>query len=110
VDTGVAQKQRGNEAFAKGEWTAAIKHYGAAIDAPVSYQGLFDEAPRRAVYHANRAAAYLARGASPGGKDWRQIIGRLGDCFTHSLTHSVIVLSVWPWNDAQVYSARIDVL
>lgn len=67
VDRGEEYKKRGNDAFARGEWTAAIAHYGKAIDAPVSYQKLFDEAPRRAVYHANRAAAYLARGASPGG-------------------------------------------
>ena len=44
VDTGEDHKKRGNEAFSRGEWTAAIKHYGKAINAPVSYQKLFDEA------------------------------------------------------------------
>ena len=44
VDTGEDHKKRGNEAFSRGEWTAAIKHYSKAINAPVSYQKLFDEA------------------------------------------------------------------
>ena len=66
ADTGDAHKKRGNDAFAKREWSAAIEHYTRAIDAPVSYRRLFDEAPRRATYHCNRAAAYLARGGSPG--------------------------------------------
>lgn len=67
VDAGESHKKRGNAYFAAGDWSAAIDAYGAAVDAPVSYARLFDEAPRRAVYHANRAAAYLARAASPGG-------------------------------------------
>ena len=67
VDAGESHKKRGNEYFAAGDWSAAIDAYSAAVDAPVSYARLFDEAPRRAVYHANRAAAYLARAASPGG-------------------------------------------
>ena len=61
VDAGESHKKRGNEYFAAGDWSAAIDAYSAAVDAPVSYARLFDEAPRRAVYHANRAAAYLAR-------------------------------------------------
>lgn len=67
ADTGDAHRRRGNDAFARKRWSAAIEHYTRAIDAPVSYTRLFDEAPRRAAYHANRAAAYLARGDSPGG-------------------------------------------
>ena len=67
ADTGDAHRRRGNDAFARKRWSAAIEHYTRAIDAPVSYARLFDEAPRRAAYHANRAAAYLARGNSPGG-------------------------------------------
>lgn len=67
ADTGEEHKKRGNDAYARGDWTEAIRWYSAAIDAPVSYQRLFDEAPRRATYHANRAAAYLARGGAPGG-------------------------------------------
>ena len=67
ADTGDAHRRRGNDAFAQKRWSAAIEHYTRAIDAPVSYARLFDEAPRRAAYHANRAAAYLARGNSPGG-------------------------------------------
>lgn len=67
ADTGDAHRRRGNDAFARKRWSAAIEHYTRAIDAPVSYARLFDEAPRRAAYHANRAAAYLARGDSPGG-------------------------------------------
>jgi hypothetical protein len=68
IDCGEHYKTRGNEAYSRGAWTDAIAQYGRAINAPVSYHKLFDEAPRRAVYHANRAAAYLARGASPGGE------------------------------------------
>ena len=67
ADTGDAHRRRGNDAFAQKRYAAAIEHYTRAIDAPVSYARLFDEAPRRAAYHANRAAAYLARGNSPGG-------------------------------------------
>ena len=67
ADTGDAHRRRGNDAFARKRWSAAVEHYTRAIDAPVSYARLFDEAPRRAAYHANRAAAYLARGDSPGG-------------------------------------------
>lgn len=67
ADTGDAHRRRGNDAFAQKRWSAAIEHYTRAIDAPVSYARLFDEAPRRGAYHANRAAAYLARGNSPGG-------------------------------------------
>lgn len=33
----------------------------AALDVPVPHKALLDEASRRATYHANRAAAYLAR-------------------------------------------------
>jgi hypothetical protein len=66
ADTGDAYKKRGNDAFARREWSAAIEHYTRAIDAPVSYRRLFDEAPRRATYHCNRAAAYLARGGLAG--------------------------------------------
>jgi hypothetical protein len=33
----------------------------AALDVPVPQEALVDEAPRRANYHANRAAAYLER-------------------------------------------------
>jgi len=33
----------------------------AALDVPVPHEALLDEASRRATYHANRAAAYLAR-------------------------------------------------
>ena len=67
ADTGDAHRRRGNDAFARERWSAAIEHYTRAVDAPASYARLFDEAPRRAAYHANRAAAYLARGDSPGG-------------------------------------------
>ena len=35
--------------------------HSAALDVPVPAEALLDEAPRRAVYHANRAAAYLER-------------------------------------------------
>ena len=62
VDAGEAFKKRGNAAFENGDYSTAIEAYGRAIDAPVSYRRLFDEAPRRATYHANRAAAYLRRG------------------------------------------------
>lgn len=62
ADAGEAFKERGNAFFAKGDYCSAIEAYGRAIDAPVSYGRLFDEAPRRATYHANRAAAYLRRG------------------------------------------------
>lgn len=62
TDAGEAFKKRGNAAFEKGDDSSAIEAYGRAIDAPVSYRRLFDEAPRRATYHANRAAAYLRRG------------------------------------------------
>ena len=62
ADAGEAFKKRGNVFFAKGDYCSAIELYGRAIDAPVSYGRLFDEAPRRATYHANRAAAYLRRG------------------------------------------------
>ena len=65
VDAGEAFKKRGNAAFEKGDYSSAIEAYGRAIDAPVSYRRLFDEAPRRATYHANRAAAYLRRGDAP---------------------------------------------
>jgi hypothetical protein len=33
----------------------------AALDVPVPHVALLDEGPRRAAYHANRAAAYLER-------------------------------------------------
>lgn len=33
----------------------------AALDVPVPQEALVDEGPRRATYHANRAAAYLER-------------------------------------------------
>ena len=65
ADAGEAFKKRGNAAFEKGDYSSAIEAYGRAIDAPVSYHRLFDEAPRRATYHANRAAAYLRRGEAP---------------------------------------------
>ena len=60
VDAGEAFKKRGNAAFENGDYSTAIEAYGRAIDAPVSYRRLFDEAPRRATYHANRAAASCA--------------------------------------------------
>ena len=47
VDAGESHKKRGNEYFAAGDWSAAIDAYSAAVDAPVSYARLFDEAPRR---------------------------------------------------------------
>ena len=65
MDSGEAFKKRGNVFFSRKEFSKAIEAYGDAIDAPVSYRRLFDEAPRRATYHANRAAAYLARGDAP---------------------------------------------
>ena len=48
VDAGEAFKKRGNAAFENGDYSTAIEAYGRAIDAPVSYRRLFDEAPRRA--------------------------------------------------------------
>ena len=43
ADSGDEHKRAGNDAFARGDWSAAIASYGAAIDAPVSYHKLFDE-------------------------------------------------------------------
>ncbi|KAG2483192.1 hypothetical protein HYH03_017927 [Edaphochlamys debaryana] len=59
-------RQAGNEAFRRGDYTAAVQAYSAALDVPVPTQRLLTEGPRRAAYHANRAAAYMARAA--GGK------------------------------------------
>jgi tetratricopeptide (TPR) repeat protein len=64
ADAGEGFKKRGNGFYEKKKYTDAIEQYSHAIDAPVSYHRLFDEAPRRAVYHLNRAACYLARGGS----------------------------------------------
>ena len=50
VDAGEAFKKRGNAAFENGDYSTAIEAYGRAIDAPVSYRRLFDEAPRRATW------------------------------------------------------------
>ena len=64
ADLGEFFKTKGNAAYQKKQYTLAIETYSSAIDSEVSYHRLLDEAPRRVVYHANRAAAYLARGAS----------------------------------------------
>lgn len=50
------------------ECTQAIKHYSAALDVLVPASDLLSEGPRRAVTLTNRAAAYLARAATGGGK------------------------------------------
>ncbi|KXZ48678.1 hypothetical protein GPECTOR_26g581 [Gonium pectorale] len=57
-------RELGNEAYRRGDYTAAIAAYSAALDVPVPAQRLLTEAPRRAAYHANRAAAYMARAAA----------------------------------------------
>lgn len=51
-----------------GEYGAAIELYSRALDVGVPAARLLSEGPRRAVYHANRAAAYLARADAVGGK------------------------------------------
>ena len=61
VDAGEAFKKRGNAAFENGDYSTAIEAYGRAIDAPVCTVGSSTR-PRRATYHANRAATYLRRG------------------------------------------------
>lgn len=38
-----------------------MRFCSAALDVPVPHEALIDEGPRRANYHANRAAAYLER-------------------------------------------------
>ena len=80
VDAGEAYKRKGNDAFRRRRFDDAVDAYSAALDAPVSYQRLVTEQPRRATYHCNRAAAYLARGATPsGGSEARDTRGLLGD-------------------------------
>jgi len=64
VEAATMAKEKGNKAYAKGEYTRAIELYSEAIDVPVPYDALVTEGPRRAVYHSNRAAAYLARAQS----------------------------------------------
>ncbi|KAK3259678.1 hypothetical protein CYMTET_31336, partial [Cymbomonas tetramitiformis] len=59
-------KRKGNTAFADKKWTVAIECYSMAIDEPVPHERLYDEGPRRSVYHSNRAAAYLGRAQSEG--------------------------------------------
>jgi hypothetical protein len=39
-------KARGNEAFKKQKWSAAVYHYSIAIDLPVPHYRLLDEGPR----------------------------------------------------------------
>ena len=80
VDAGEAYKRKGNDAFRRRRFDDAVDAYSAALDAPVSYRRLVTEQPRRATYHCNRAAAYLARGATPsGGSEARDTRGLLGD-------------------------------
>ena len=54
-------KRQGNAAYAARDYSKAIALYSAAIDVRVAAHELVNEGPRRATYHANRAAAYLAR-------------------------------------------------
>eukprot|EP00198_Chlamydomonas_reinhardtii_P008105 XP_001697442.1 predicted protein [Chlamydomonas reinhardtii] len=54
-------KERGNEAYKRGDFSAAIHLYSSALDVLVPTERLLTEGPRRATYHANRAAAYMAR-------------------------------------------------
>ncbi|EFJ48820.1 hypothetical protein VOLCADRAFT_90467 [Volvox carteri f. nagariensis] len=57
-------KEQGNEAYRRGDYSLAIQLYSAALDVLVPAERLLTEGPRRAAYHANRAAAYMARAAS----------------------------------------------
>ncbi|GIL77546.1 hypothetical protein Vretimale_2922 [Volvox reticuliferus] len=57
-------KEQGNDAYRRGDYSTAIHLYSAALDVLVPTERLLTEGPRRAVYHSNRAAAYMARAAS----------------------------------------------
>lgn len=59
-------KQRGNEAMKRQQYSQAVHLYSQAIDEPVPYTLLISEGPRRAVYHSNRAQAYIARARAEG--------------------------------------------
>lgn len=45
----------------RGDYTGAIERYSGALDVLVPLERLPSEGPRRAAYHTNRAAAYMAR-------------------------------------------------
>ncbi len=45
----------------RGNHTVAVERYSAALDVLVPLERLPSEGPRRAAYHTNRAAAYMAR-------------------------------------------------
>ncbi|GLI59337.1 hypothetical protein VaNZ11_001196, partial [Volvox africanus] len=57
-------REQGNDAYRRGDYSTAIHLYSAALDVLVPTDCLLTEGPRRAAYHSNRAAAYMARGAS----------------------------------------------
>jgi hypothetical protein len=44
-----------------------VRRYSICIQSDPSIRNLTSQAPRRAKYHANRAAAFLARGGAAGG-------------------------------------------
>ncbi|KAG1668888.1 hypothetical protein FOA52_016057 [Chlamydomonas sp. UWO 241] len=70
-------KDAGNRAYADGVFSIAIQLYSDALDVLVPMEALITEAPRRAVYHANRASAYLARAKgelTPGAFDDRGLL------------------------------------
>ena len=54
-------KEKGNSAYKDKDWSLAIECYSKAMDVPVTQEQLLTEGPRRAIFHCNRAAAYLAR-------------------------------------------------
>eukprot|EP00192_Tetraselmis_astigmatica_P018770 CAMPEP_0117697204 /NCGR_PEP_ID=MMETSP0804-20121206/29096_1 /TAXON_ID=1074897 /ORGANISM="Tetraselmis astigmatica, Strain CCMP880" /LENGTH=224 /DNA_ID=CAMNT_0005511423 /DNA_START=1229 /DNA_END=1903 /DNA_ORIENTATION=- len=69
-------KEVGNACFKQGLLSQAIQHYSRALDLPVPQYRLLVEGPRRSIYHSNRAAAYIARAGSGGGKSG----GEVDDC------------------------------
>ena len=54
-------KEKGNAAYKVKDLSLAIECYSKAMDVPVTQEQLLTEGPRRAIFHSNRAAAYLAR-------------------------------------------------
>ena len=70
-------KEKGNAAFKAQMWNEAVKFYSLAIDAPVHESYLLTEAPRRAIYHCNRAAAYIGRAESGGAAGHIDELGQL---------------------------------
>ena len=57
--------QKGNVAFARKKSGAAIDCYSCAIGAPVPYERLASEMPRRAVYHLKRSLTCCVRTMAP---------------------------------------------